>query len=159
MTQMECAHEHDVLDLIAAGRWPDPTREDLARHAASCGVCGDLAAVAVAIRDDHDRARAAARVPSSGLVWWKAQLRARQERAETAGRPIAFVHAAGALVAAVLLFTLGGLLWPWLRASVGWIEGLSQATDVGRLWVPLALAFGAWIILGPVLLLVALSDD
>ena len=159
MTDMECVHEHDVLDLIAGGRWPQAAGADLVGHAASCAVCGDLAAVAAAIRTDSEQARAAARVPSSGLVWWRAQLRVRQESAETAARPIAFVHAAGALVAAVLLFTLGGLLWPWLRASVGWLEGLSQAAEVGRLWVPLALAFGVWIVVGPVLLLVALSDD
>ena len=159
MTPMDCVHEADVLDLVAAGRWPDPGREELTRHAESCETCADLAAVALAIRNDSDLARTAARVPSAGLVWWKAQLRARHDRAETAGRPMTFVHAAGALVAAALLFTLGGLLWPWLRASFGWIEGLSQITDVGRLWVPLALAFGVWIVLGPVLLLVALSDD
>ena len=159
MSDVECMREDEILELVAAGRWPDLARTELAAHAASCGICGDLMAVAVALRDDSDRARAEARVPSAGLVWWRAQLRTRQRGAEAASRPMTYAHAAGAVVAGVLLFTLGGLLWPWLRASVGWIEGFSQAADVGRLWVPLVLAFGVWLVLGPVLLLVALSDD
>ena len=57
------------------------------------------------------------------------------------------------------LFTLGGLLWPWLRASVEWIDLVSRTAEMGRLWVPVALAVGAWLVLGPVLLLLVLSDD
>ena len=159
MSDIECVRESEVLELIVVGRWPDSAPAELMAHAVSCGICGELTTVAVAVRDEANRSRAEARVPSAGLVWWRAQLRARQERAEAAGRPITFVHGAGAVVAGIVLFTLGGLLWPWLRASVAWIEGFSQAADVGRLWVPLMLAFGVWLVLGPVLLLVALSDD
>ena len=159
MSDIECVREDEVLELIAVGRWPDSAPAELVAHAASCEICGDLMAVAGALRDDSDRARAEARVPSAGLVWWRAQLRARQQGAEAAGRPMTYVHAVGALVAGALLFTLGGLLWPWLRASIGWIDGFSQTADVGRLWVPLMLAFGVWLVLAPVLLLVALSND
>lgn len=31
--------------------------------------------------------------------------------------------------------------------------------DVGRLWFPIALAAGAWIVVAPLVLLVVLSDD
>jgi hypothetical protein len=115
--------------------------------------------VAGAIRYDYESGRADVLVPSAGLVWWRAQLRARQQIAETAGRPITYVHAAAGALAAVLLFMLGGLLWPSLRASITWIDRVSLAVDMGRFWLPVAVALGAWLVLAPVVLLFALSDD
>ena len=54
---------------------------------------------------------------------------------------------------------LGGLVWPSLRESVAWIDLISQVADPGRFWLPLALAISAWLVLAPVVLLFALSDD
>jgi hypothetical protein len=155
----ECPREADVVEAIIAGRWVALGATDLAQHAASCAVCRDVAAVGGAMRDEYEMAWAAAQVPSAGLVWWRAQLRARHQLAETAGRPITYVHAAAGTLAACLLFVLGGLAWPWLRESVAWIEQISQAVDTGRFWLPLAVGIGAWLVLAPVVFLFALSDD
>lgn len=54
---------------------------------------------------------------------------------------------------------MGGLLWPWMRASFGLIDDLTRFADLGRPWVPFALAFGGWLVVAPVLLVLALSDD
>jgi hypothetical protein len=54
---------------------------------------------------------------------------------------------------------LGGLLWPWLRASIQWIDAASRLADVGTLWVPLALAVGGWLVVAPLLLLLVLSEE
>jgi hypothetical protein len=155
----ECLREAEVVEEIETGRWPAASPAELQSHAASCAICGDVVAVAKAIRDECESARAAIRVPSAGLVWWRAQLRARQHVAETAGLPITYVHAAAAVLAACLLFTLGGLFWPWLRASVAWIDEVSHVVDMGRAWLPLTLAIGAWLVLAPVVFLFALSDE
>jgi hypothetical protein len=155
----ECLREADVVEEIETGRWPGARSAELLSHVASCAICGDVVTVAGAIRGECESARAAIRVPSAGLVWWRAQLRARQQVAEAAGRPITYAQAAAAAFAAVLLFMLGGLLWPSLRASITWIDQVSQAVDIGRFWLPATLAVGASLVLAPVLLLFVLLDD
>jgi predicted anti-sigma-YlaC factor YlaD len=159
MTDMECPREQEVTEAIATGRWPGLAGSEVAAHTASCDVCRDVVDVARAVFEDAQLARRNAPIPPAGLVWWRAQLRARREVAETVGRPITYVQVLAGSVVAGLLFTMGGLLWPWLRASASWIDSLTTATEVGRLWVPFALAVGAWLVLAPVLLLLMLSDD
>jgi anti-sigma factor RsiW len=155
----ECAREVDTIDAITSGAWPAACAAELKAHIASCAVCREAAGVAAAIRDDCQSASVEVRVPSAGLVWWRAQLRARHEVAETAGRPITYAQAVAAAVAAALLFVLGGLLWPWLQASFVWIDRVSQAIDLGRFWLPLALMLGASLVLAPLVLFFVLSDD
>ena len=89
MTLHECPRESDVLDAVASARWPDRVSPALVAHVASCDVCADVAVVAQALRDDQDRAWQEASVPSSGQVWWRAEMRAKQEAIRAASRPIA----------------------------------------------------------------------
>src|SRR5262245_52513735 len=96
----ECPREADVVEAIAAGTWPMLGSTELAQHAESCPVCREVAAVGVELHRDYQATLAAAHVPSAGLVWWRAQLRARQQVVETAGRPITYVHAAAGAFAA-----------------------------------------------------------
>ena len=48
-------------------------------------------------------------VPPAGLVWWKAQLRARRDAADAATRPILMAERATAVVA--LLGAIGAIAW------------------------------------------------
>ncbi len=50
------------------------------------------AIVAEAIAAEAALARAEAAPPSSAIVWWRVQMRARQEAARAADRPITIVH-------------------------------------------------------------------
>ena len=154
-----CPRESEIAEAIQMGRWPFASSSELVAHASACAICRDVVAVASAIHDDYESARASVQLPSAGLVWWRAQLRTRQQIAETAGRPITYVQVAAGAVAAGMLFMLGGLLWPRLQASVVWIEALTRAVDTHQFWLPFALAFGVWLVLAPVLLLFVLSDD
>ncbi len=159
MTEVECPREPELVETIADGRWPGATDPALASHVSSCAVCSEVVLVAGALRSDYESECATAHVPPAGLVWWRAQLRARRQLAGTAARPITYAHAFTGAVAAGLFFTLGGLLWPWLRASLDWIDAASRLADVGRLWVPFGLAVGAWLILAPVVLFLVLSEE
>ena len=47
----------------------------------------EQAAIAGAFFEDRDCAQAEAVVPSSSAVWWRAQIRAREEAARVATRP------------------------------------------------------------------------
>ncbi len=102
----ECDREQDVLDALSAGRWPARCDEDLRAHVSACGICHDLVDVATALADDRDATWRDARVPSAGVVWWRAQLRAREDAARAAGRPVAFIQGVAASVAVWLAIAL-----------------------------------------------------
>ena len=122
----ECVHEPEVLDAVAAGRWPDRLGHNLKEHVENCEVCSDLAFVAQSFKEDPLARVEHSRIPSAGLVWWRAELRARQEAIRVASRPITLVQilagAGGLAVAAGLLSRvdlstlLGFDLMSWLEA-------------------------------------------
>jgi hypothetical protein len=153
----ECARERDVLDAVASGRWSD----ELRTHAASCAVCADVADVARAFRDDADVAPVDVHIPPSGRVWWRAELRVRQEAARAAARPISVVHAVAA--AAVLLLAIGlvARFWPSLAEPVGdlwaWSSGMA-ATAPSPLLISLAVVVGASLLLAPLALYFVFSE-
>src|SRR2546427_8354011 len=104
MPILECNREHDVLDAVASGRWPERVDEELRRHAASCAICSDVASVAAALQDDRDAAWRDARLPPAGRVWWRAEMRARHEAAVKAAQPIAAAIGLAAASAVGLMF-------------------------------------------------------
>jgi hypothetical protein len=69
-------------------------------------MCMDLVHVASAFQGDHDLAWREARVPPSRVVWWRAQLRAREDAARSAARPLGFIQGVAATVAVWLVITL-----------------------------------------------------
>lgn len=157
MTAIECTREQDVLDAVASGRWSD----ELRAHAASCAVCADVADVASAFREDHDAAWQDAHVPPSGRVWWRAELRARQEAARAAASPIGFVHGVAAACAVGLALALLGVLWPASAGSLGaastWIASAATLIPYSVV-VSLAVALGAALVLTPIALYFVFSE-
>src|SRR5690348_15497840 len=107
MKQIECRFESDVLEAVLQSRWPGRVESELREHVKTCGICADVAAVAGAINSIQEEtantAALHASIPESGAVWWKAQMRARREDAQTAGRPITAMQVA-AFACAVGLF-------------------------------------------------------
>lgn len=117
-----CAREGDVLDLVAIGQWPARADADLAAHVAACPSCSDLALVASAIVDVRDTGAAHKRLPDAGIVWLRAQMRAREDAARRAARPIWIAQWTGmAVIAAILVMWSGGLMGSLSAfASSGW---------------------------------------
>ena len=111
MSRIECNREQDILDAVASGRWPERADAELMAHAKSCRICTEVALVSMLYHEDYSAALDEARVPSSGLVWWKSELRARQEAVRAASRPIEMVQGVSvACVVGVLLVALALLL-------------------------------------------------
>jgi hypothetical protein len=166
---LECDREQDVLDALSAGRWPDRCDADLRAHVESCGLCTDLAEVATALLDDHDSAWREARVPPSGVVWWRAQLRAREEAARAAGRPLAFIQGVAASFALWLVVALVRAVPPgylstwrgWGAAAIPYVT--SSLPDVARLTAAIPLGvlviLGAWLLLAPIAIYFAVADE
>jgi hypothetical protein len=167
MTVIECPREQDVLDALAAGSWPGRSEHELRVHVAACGICSDLAEVVCALRDDQDQAWQNARVPSSAVMWWRAQMRARQEAARQVARPISFAQGIAA-VSAIVVAT--ALLASWSPPLLQWISGFAgdmsalPRVDLGALvlaqgWLIPALIAGIWLVLAPVAVYFAIADD
>jgi hypothetical protein len=102
-------------------------------------------------------------------VWWKAQVRARDECARLAARPIVMVQAAATVVAAAASVVLAPAAAAWVRAGLGSLGAeawSSLPADISLAWLlstaayttlPL-LAVGAWVVLAPVVVYLALDD-
>lgn len=134
MMQTECAFEEEVLAAVAQSRWPERADAHLREHAASCGICRDLAQVAAAIGEARDEIMPGAfTVPDSSRVWWIAQLRARREAIKEAGRPITAAHVIALACAAGLAGACFGATSAWFQAALRWMAS-------GRDLVPSAAA-------------------
>jgi hypothetical protein len=79
------------------------------------------AIVAEAIAAEAALARTEAAPPSSAIVWWRAQMRARQEAARAADRPITIVHGLAIACGAGLALSLIGTAIAGVRGSSGWL--------------------------------------
>jgi hypothetical protein len=165
----ECSREEDVLDALSARRWPDKCDADLRAHVASCDICADLVDVATALLEDHEVAWLDAHVPPSGVVWWRAQLRAREDAARAAARPLAFIQGVAASVALWLVVALVRAVPP---ASVStwraWARDLvpdltfrmpDVASVTGAVPLSILLLLAAWLLLAPVAIYFAVVDE
>jgi hypothetical protein len=163
----ECAHEQDVLDAVAAGRCDAELRD----HLESCAICQDLRTVLSALSEEHDAAWEETSVPPASVVWWRSQIRAREEAARAAARPIAVAQALA--ITSVIAVSIGfvPMVLPWIR------NGVTGAADVAAWLTPRAEAVStvfrfvtgtalpilpfavASILLAPILLYYALTEE
>jgi predicted anti-sigma-YlaC factor YlaD len=158
-----------VLAPVIAGELSHAVDSELRHHLSECESCRDLALVVSALRGERNRSRREAPAPSAGLVWWRAELRERQQAARRAAAPVTLVHAAAlvaVLVLAVVSFsTVAG--WAWTASLTDFLPTLPTWTETSRALAELspalrsALALGAtgWLILGPVALYLAIRRD
>jgi hypothetical protein len=167
--RLHCPFEQDLLDAVAARRWPERADGELRGHVDSCASCADAAEIAAAFLDARHLSVTDAVVPPASSVWWRSQIRARHESARLAARPIVIVQALATVVVAAVALAAAPAAYAAAReliavvASSGW---LSARGDVSWSWVlgataytavPL-LAAGIWIVLAPVLVFLALDD-
>lgn len=163
----DCPFETDVLDALASHRWPARAGDDLRAHVAACAGCRDLAETAGALLHEHEAAHAEAHVPSSAFVWHRAQLRAREDAARAATRPIGFVQ--GVAFACGIALALGVAMWglpllaawtpdvPALLARVPAAPDVDLAALTSNTAVQIAMA--GWLMLVPVGCYLALSRE
>jgi hypothetical protein len=166
----DCIHEADVVAAVLSRRW-DGANDELKQHAAECEVCGDVVAVVRMLSADQEHARYEVRVPAAGQVWWRAAVRARLEAAHAVARPLTWLHGIAGACAVGVACAVIGMAWPSLREMASWFTFEAFGTDsrvadvaalvTGALQrsLPLAFVLAACIVLAPVALYFALSDD
>jgi len=105
------------------------------------------AIVAEAMAAEAALARREAAPPSSAIVWWRAQMRARQEAARAADRPITIVHGLAIACFCGLGLSLLGTLVAGVRGSAGWLAGVYASFTA--LAAPLAAVYltSPWVML------------
>jgi hypothetical protein len=172
VNNIECCREEDVLDALASGRWPERADDELRAHVAACAICRDVEAVASAVLVMREAEPADMRIPSSAVMWWRAQMRARQEAAREAARPITVAQIVG--LVSVVVLTVAGMvaLSPWFsRLLAGWVSSVRSAdlSDMAVFqassallaggWMLPALMIGVWLVLAPVAIYLAVAED
>jgi hypothetical protein len=124
MNRVECEFESEVLAAALQFGWPDGVDPQLRAHVAGCVICSNVALISRAIDDARQEAYACAPVPDSGSVWWRAQLRARREAAQAAGRPITAAQVLAFACAVGLLGACFGATSTWFQAALARITSV-----------------------------------
>ena len=174
MARTECHNEQDLLDLLASGKWPAQCDEALRAHVRECSICADLVLVAGSLLHDGQELWSAVSVPAPGTVWWRAQTRARRDRAREAASPVTVAQFVG-MSAGLLAFATG--VWaaaPWLISELTSLVPSLPALHLAEMprpsfelleraeltrWWWVAAAIAAWLIAAPVAVYLAVSDD
>jgi hypothetical protein len=166
----ECVREQDLLEALAAGRWPESCAAELRTHVDGCGSCIDILAVALPLLQEHELAQRDARVPPSGVVWWRAQMRARREAVKAATSPITLIQGVALACAAGLVGGIATLAQPPVREWVAWggtvIAGLDPgAIDLARLQALASIgllpfvALAVCLLIAPIAIYFAVGDE
>ena len=140
MNAQQCHREDELLDALGRGF----VGAELDSHIASCDACSELRLVAGALLADRADAVMTAPVPASGTMWWRMQLRQRQEAASTARRSLLVGQAVTLLIAV-------GLVILFLGADVaGELREARNVLATIRVSTTILIAVATWAIVTPI---------
>jgi hypothetical protein len=131
-----CPREDELLDALGRGF----IGAELDTHVATCASCTELRTVAGALLDERMHAIAEAPVPSAGTMWWRMQMRHRQETQAMARRSL-FVGQAVTL--AIALALIAAIFGPHL---VGELRAVIASINL----TPLMLILATWALAAPI---------
>jgi hypothetical protein len=134
---VNCRFEEELIDAIGRGY----VNEELTAHVAGCESCRELQIVAGAVLDDRRDAMIEAAVPNSGTMWWRMQVRLRQEAQAAARRSLLIGQAATIVIAVALTASLFG---------VEITAGVKEMIATIRLSTPLLIALTASLLIAPI---------
>ncbi|HWA94922.1 MAG TPA: hypothetical protein VG844_10000 [Terracidiphilus sp.] len=156
MSPFTCNREKEIAALLDLGQWPQASPADLRAHAAACRSCSDLILVRTALQTGRARTVAAPALPSAGSLWWRAQLRKRNQAIETISRPL--LGAQIFALAVVLVVAAIGIVWDLKTGAriLNWLAEIPAALNFSALLPSTMPSFtGLWLLV-PVLGIVAL---
>jgi hypothetical protein len=146
MNLLSCSSEKELEATLLQGRWPNACDPDLRAHVDGCRDCQELVLVTQALQKAKSDGEPLARLHSPGLLWWRGQLRRRNEAIQTVTKPLAVAEKVGLLglfVAFCLLIWQGGQSADLLNAFQG--PSNSGFSSLEELWA-VASGTNAWII-------------
>lgn len=156
MSPFACQREREVAELLRLGQWPHAVPAEIRDHAAACRTCSDLVIVTQAFQQERAAAVNAVPVQSAGALWWRAQLRRRNEAMERINKPIVGAQIFAFIVA--IAAAAGVLTWQVHRGFhfFAWIESLPATLHFDSLFPASMPDFSGLMLLVPVLAMLAL---
>jgi len=148
MKLYSCAQHESVSTALQAGHWPEACDPALRAHVEGCASCSDLLLVTQTLQRARTEATQAARLPSPGILWWRAQLRRRNAAIESVTRPIAVAEKIAVLIMLIVVVALA--VWQhdqiaaWLAAIWGPLANIAQIPGALLVGFGALLFFGAF---------------
>jgi hypothetical protein len=121
-----CPYEAEARAVLRSGHWPDACEPELRQHVESCDHCSSQLLVLHSFQSARAEAVRVARVGHPNLLWWRAQLRRRNEALERVGKPIATAHIFALCVSLLAAAALVGSL---LQKGVDWSSWLPSPSS------------------------------
>ena len=142
-----CPREAEAQAVLRRGHWPDACEPELREHVATCDRCSSRLLLLETFQTARAQSMQAAHLGHPGLLWWRAQLRRRNEALERVRKPAM----TGQLFAlCISIFTAVALLGSQIRKGVdwsswlhGWLPAPSALSPSGALSL-LASAKAGW---------------
>lgn len=145
MAKRDCDRAFEVLECASPG-------EELRAHLAACDDCRELYDVSRSIATDRAELMRRAPVPSAGLMWWRANMRAQRDAARIAFRAGSMIQIVLLIAAIVVALAIAGIS----------IDPRAVAHSIATSWhvfaIPL-VALAAWLILAPVAVYFAVTGE
>lgn len=145
MNLFSCSSEKELEATLRQGRWPHACDPDLRAHVDDCRDCQELVLVTQTLQKAKSNAEQLARLGSPGLLWWRAQLRRRNEAIQSIAEPLALAEKIGLLG---LLTAFCVLVWQGGQSAdlLNFFQGLfsSGFSPLEELWAA-ASGVSAWV--------------
>lgn len=144
-----CSSEKELEAALRQGRWPHACDLDLRAHVDGCRDCQELVLVSQTLQKAKSNGYELARMRSPGLLWWRAQLRRRNEAIQSIAEPLALAEKIGLLG---LLAAFCVLVWQGGQSAdlLNLFQGLfsSGFSPLEELWAAASGANVGIIVLG-----------
>jgi hypothetical protein len=127
-----CRHEAEAQAVLRRGHWPDACDPELRKHVETCDRCASQLLVLHAFQKTRAEAVHVARMGHPSLLWWRAQLRRRNDALERVSKPIT---TAQIFALCISIVTAVALLGSQMRKGVDWSSWLPAS------WLPASPAF------------------
>src|SRR5215472_8941789 len=147
-----CSSERELEETLRQGRWPHACDPDLRAHVASCRDCQELVLVSQTLQQAKSNGAQLAHLrltrvsASPGLLWWRGQLRRRNEAIQSVTEPVALAEKTG-LLGLFVAFCV--LIWQAIHSGdlLNLFQSLSSPgfSPFEDLWA-MASGANAWII-------------
>jgi hypothetical protein len=149
--------------MLKDGHWPEGCEPELRSHVAGCAQCKELIFVTQALQEARSESVQQSPTGSASLLWWRAQMRKRNEAAERINRPITiaqtFAWSITMLVAVAFVISQynHGLRWSAWRSDVNLARGFHLFSGGTLDWNLMLLipGFGLLLLLSGVVLYLA----
>ena len=144
-----CSSEKELQATLRQGRWPHACDPDLRVHVDGCRECRELVLVTQTLQKAKSNAEQLAQLGSPGLLWWRAQLRRRNQAIQLVTEPLALAEKVGLLG---LLVAFSVLVWQGGQSAdlLTLFQGLSSSgfSPLEELWAVASGTNGSIIVLG-----------